>query len=212
MVAAGRAPNIESLNLESAGIEVGRRGVSVDDHLRTANHRVFAVGDVASRWQFTHAADALARIALQNAFFLGRKRESALAMPWCTYTDPEVAHVGLYEREAKERGLAVQTFTVPLAEVDRAVLDDEAEGFARIHVGKRGKILGGTLVSAHAGETISELSLAITAGLSMADLARTIHPYPTQAEALKRAADAWSRARLTPRTKGLLQRFIRWRR
>ena len=210
LVAAGRAPNLEGLGLDLAGVAVTRRGVQVDDHLRTSNPRVFAVGDVASRWQFTHAADALARIALQNAFFFGRKRESALTMPWCTYTDPEIAHVGLTAPEAQAQG--AQTFTVPLAEVDRAILDGETEGFARLHVDKKGRILGGTLVSRHAGETIGELSLAITAGLSMADLAKTIHPYPTQAEALKRAADAWSRTRLTPRVRGLLQFMIRMHR
>ena len=210
LVAAGRAPNVEGLGLDLAGISVAKRGVQVDDHLRTTNPRVFAVGDVASRFQFTHAADALARIALQNAFFFGRKKESALVMPWCTYTDPEIAHVGLTAREAQERG--AQTFTVPLAEVDRAVLDGETDGFARLHAGKGGRILGGTLVSRHAGETIGEVSLAITAGLSMADLASTIHPYPTQAEALKRAADAWSRTRLTPRVQGILKRLIRMRR
>ena len=212
LLAAGRTPNVQGLGLEQAGVAAGPKGVLVDDHLRTKNARVFAVGDVASRWQFTHAADALARIALQNAFFFGRKKESALAMPWCTYTDPEVAHVGLYEEEARARGLVVQTFTVQLAEVDRALLDGEAEGFARVHVGKGGRILGGTLVSSHAGESISELSLAITAGLSMADLAKTIHPYPTQAEAWKRAGDQWSRTRLTPRAKGILQALIRLRR
>ncbi len=212
LLAAGRAPNVEGLGLEEAGIAFAEKGVAVDDHLRTTNRRVFAVGDVASRWQFTHAADALARIALQNAFFFGSKKESALAMPWCTFTDPEIAHVGLYQHEARERGLEVQTFTVPLEEVDRAVLDGETEGFARIHADKRGRILGGTLVSRHAGESISELSLAITAGLSMSDLAKTIHPYPTQAEALKRAADQWSRTRLTPRAKSVLRAIIRMRR
>ena len=210
LVAAGRAPNLEGLGLDLAGVAVTRRGVQVDDHLRTGNPRVFAVGDVASRFQFTHAADALARIALQNAFFFGHKKESALTMPWCTNTDPEIAHVGLTGQEARAQG--AQTFTVPLAENDRAILDGETEGFARLHAGKKGRILGGTLVSRHAGETIGELSLAITAGLSMADLAKTIHPYPTQAEALKRAADAWSRTRLTPRVSGILKRLIRMHR
>jgi pyruvate/2-oxoglutarate dehydrogenase complex dihydrolipoamide dehydrogenase (E3) component len=212
LLAAGRTPNVEGLSLEKARIAAGKQGVQVDDHLRTNNRRVFAVGDVASKYRFTHAADALARIALQNAFFFGRKRESALAMPWCTYTDPEVAHVGLYEDEARKLGHAVETFTVPLAEVDRAILDGETAGFARIHAGRKGRILGATLVSRHAGESIGELSLAIAAGLSMADLARAIHPYPTQAEAWKKAADAWNRTRLTPRARRLLEAIVRWRR
>ncbi len=212
LLAAGRAPNVEGLNLDEAGVRYRKKGVEVDDHLRTTNPRIYAVGDVASKYQFTHAADALARIALQNALFFGRKKQSGLVMPWCTYTDPEVAHVGLYQQEARERGLEVETFTVPLEEVDRAVLDGETNGFARIHVGKRGRILGATLVSRHAGESIGELSLAITAGVSMASLARTIHPYPTQAEAWKRAADAWNRGRLTPRARRVLERIVRWRR
>ncbi|GAC1342875.1 MAG: mercuric reductase [Myxococcales bacterium] len=209
LVAAGRAPNVEGLLLEKAGVAAGKKGVEVDDHLRTRNPRVYAVGDVASHFQFTHAADALARITLQNALFFGRKRASALVMPWCTYTDPEVAHVGLFEEEARARGLFVETFTVPLHEVDRALLDGEAEGFARVHAGRKGRILGATLVSRHAGESIGELSLAIAAGLSMADLARTIHPYPTQAEAWKRAADAWNRQRLTPRARAFLRGLLR---
>ncbi len=212
LIAAGRAPNVDGLGLEQAEVAFTKRGVQVDDHLRTTNPRVFAVGDVASRYQFTHAADALARIALQNALFFGRKRESALVVPWCTYTDPEVAHVGLYEHEAKERGIAVETITVRLDDVDRAVLDGETEGFARVHVGPKGRVLGATLVARHAGESIGELSLAITAGLSMADLAKTIHPYPTQAEAWKRAADEWNRKRLTPRAKRFLSAVIGWRR
>ena len=212
LVAAGRAPNVEGLGLEEGSVAYGKKGITVDDHLRTTNSRIYAVGDVASKYQFTHAADALARIALQNALFFGRKRESALVMPWCTYTDPEVAHVGLYEQQARARGIDVQTFTVPLKEIDRAVLDGETEGFARVHVGKKGRILGATLVSRHAGESIGELSLAITAGLSMGDLAGTIHPYPTQAEIWKRAADAWNRGRLTPRAKSLLRSIVRWRR
>ena len=212
LVAAGRAPNVEGLDLEKGHVAFGKKGVTVDDHLRTTNARVFAVGDVASKYQFTHAADALARIALQNALFFGRKRESALVMPWCTYTDPEVAHVGLYEGEARERGTFIQTITIPLAEIDRAILDGETEGFARVHLGKKGRVLGATLVSRHAGESIGELSLAITAGLSMSDLAATIHPYPTQAEVWKRAGDAFNRGRLTPRAKSFLERIVRWRR
>src|SRR5919106_1519933 len=119
-----------------------------------------------------------------------------------------MAHVGLYEKQARDRGYEVQTFTTPLHEIDRAILDGETEGFARVHVDRRtGRILGATLVARHAGESISEMSLAITAGLRIGDIARTIHPYPTQAEAWKRVGDASQRARLTP---GLRQFFRRW--
>ena len=211
LLAAGRVPNVEGLELERAGIAWSRQGVQVDDRLRTTNPRVYAVGDVAARWQFTHLADAQARIALQNALFFGRKRASALVVPWCTYTDPEVAQVGLTAEELQKRAARHQTFTVPLSEVDRALLDGETDGFARLHADRRGKVLGATLVSRHAGETIGELSLAMTAGLSLGDLARTIHPYPTQAEALKRAGDLWMRSRLTPRAKRLLSALVRLR-
>ena len=212
LLAAGRLPNVEGLDLERAGIAWSKQGIQVDDRLRTTNPRVYAVGDVAARWQFTHLADAQARIALQNALFFGRKRASALVVPWCTYTDPEVAHVGLTPHDLQERGTQHTTFTVPLTEVDRALLDGETEGFARLHADRRGKILGGTLVARRAGESIAEVALAMTAGLSMRDLARTIHPYPTQAEALKRVADLWMRSRLTPRAKRLLSTIVRLRR
>ena len=133
----------------------------------------------------------MARIVLQNALFFGRKKAGALIIPWCTYTDPEVAHVGLYEKEAQDLGFDVVTLSAPLKEVDRAVLDGETEGFARVHVEKKnGRILGATMVAGHAGEMIGELAVAITAGLSIDAISKTIHPYPTQAEAWKRLGDA----------------------
>jgi pyruvate/2-oxoglutarate dehydrogenase complex dihydrolipoamide dehydrogenase (E3) component/uncharacterized membrane protein YdjX (TVP38/TMEM64 family) len=202
LVAAGRAPNVDGLGLEAAGVEYDARGVHVDDRLRTTNRRIYAAGDVASRWQFTHTADALARIVLQNALFFPTRKASALTVPWCTYTSPEVAHVGLYEREARERGLDTHTITVPLEEVDRAVLDGETEGFFRVVIDrKRGTILGATLVAAHAGDMMSEVSVAMAAKLSLGAVGNVIHPYPTQAEVIKKAADALNRTRLTPRVK-----------
>jgi pyruvate/2-oxoglutarate dehydrogenase complex dihydrolipoamide dehydrogenase (E3) component len=213
LIAAGRAPNVEGLNLDTAGIEYDRNGVRVDDELRTTNRRVLAAGDIASRFQFTHAADAMARVVIQNALFFGRKKASALVIPWATYTDPEVAHVGIDEREATRRGAAVVTLTVELADVDRAVLDGETDGFARVHADARtGHILGATLVAAHAGEAIGEIALAMTAGLKLGTLSRTIHPYPTHAEVWKKLGDAWNRSRLTPRVKSILQTVMRWRR
>ena len=135
LVAVGRAPNVEGLGLEDVGVAHDTRaGVAVDDRLRTTNPRIYAAGDVCSAHKFTHNSDAQARIVIQNALFLGRARTSALTLPWCTYTDPEVAHVGLSEREAAARGIAVRTFVQELADVDRAVLDGEAEGFVKIHV------------------------------------------------------------------------------
>jgi pyruvate/2-oxoglutarate dehydrogenase complex dihydrolipoamide dehydrogenase (E3) component len=213
LVAVGRRPNVEGLGLERAGVAHDAAGVQVDERLRTTNRRIYAAGDVCPSYKFTHAADAMARIVVQNALFFGQKKASALVIPWTTYTDPEIAHVGLYERQAREQCIDVATFTVPLGEVDRAVLDGDTEGFARVHAERRsGKILGATLVSRHAGEMIGEMSLAITAGLTLGDVARTVHPYPTQAEAWKRLGDLWSLTRLTPRLRRLSARLLALRR
>jgi pyruvate/2-oxoglutarate dehydrogenase complex dihydrolipoamide dehydrogenase (E3) component len=214
MAHAGRVPNVEGLNLETAGVRHDRKeGVWVDDRLRTTNPNVFAAGDVCSRFKFTHAADAMARIVIQNALFKGRARASALTVPWCTYTDPEVAHVGLYEHEAEERGLAIRTFTQELREVDRAVLDGEDDGFVKVIVGARGDtILGATVVAAHAGDLIAELTLAMVGRLGLRAIANTIHPYPTQAEAIKKVGDAYNRTRLTPVVKWLFEKWLSWSR
>ena len=209
LVAAGRAPNVEGLGLEAAGVGYREGGVVVDDRLRTSNPRVFAVGDVSSRLRFTHNSDFQARIAIPNALFFGRARASRLVMPWCTYSSPEVAHVGLSERDAREAGYAVETLSVPLAEVDRAVLDGETEGFFRVHL-KRGtdRILGATLVAEHAGEMIGEIGVAIVNGVGLGGIGRAIHPYPTQAEVFRKAADTWRRGKLTPRGRKVLDLFF----
>lgn len=199
LVAAGRAPNIKDLDLEAAGIRAGADGVQVNDRLQTTNPRVFAAGDVASPYKFTHAADAMARIVVQNALFFGRRRVSALVIPWCTYTFPEVARVGEID------GRAV---TIPLGEVDRAVLDDETEGFVRVHHA-RGRIRGCTIVAPHAGELIGHVSHAIREGGTLSDLSATIFPYPTYAEALRKAGDAHRRSLLTPAAKWLLRKYFR---
>jgi pyruvate/2-oxoglutarate dehydrogenase complex dihydrolipoamide dehydrogenase (E3) component len=211
LVAAGRAANIERLDLARAGIHAGPHGVVVDDRLRTSNRRVYAAGDVCSRFQFTHVADASARIVIQNALFFGRRRASALTIPWCTYTDPEVAHVGLSAEDAEKRRPDVQTISVPLSDVDRAVLDDEAQGFVRVHH-DRGRLLGCTIVGAHAGEMIGQASDAIARGATLNDFSSTIYAYPTQVEALKKAGDAYRRSRLTPGVRRSLERYFRFTR
>lgn len=214
LVGVGRAPNVAGLDLERAGIAYDpQQGVTVDERLRTTNRRVFAAGDICFPYKFTHTADALARILIANALFMGRQKTSALVVPWCTYTDPEVAHVGMSAKEAAAKGLDVTTLTVPLAEVDRALLDGESEGFARVHLQKgTDTILGATIVARHAGEMINELSLAMTAGVGLSAIGRTIHPYPTQAEAVKKLADAYNRTRLTPLVKRLLTTWLKWQR
>jgi pyruvate/2-oxoglutarate dehydrogenase complex dihydrolipoamide dehydrogenase (E3) component len=214
LVGVGRQPNVEELGLERVGVEYDpRQGIRVDDRLRTTNPRIFAAGDCCMAWKFTHAADAAARIVVQNALFFGRKKLSSLVMPWCTYTDPEVAHVGLQEHEARAQGLEVETFKIPLEQVNRAVTDGEVEGFVKIHVKKGSdRILGATVVSAHAGESISEITLAMVGGLGLGKFNDVIHPYPTQAEGIKRAAGAYTRTRLTPGVKRAFERFLAWRR
>ena len=211
-VGVGRAPNVENLNLEAAGVKYNKRGVLVNDHLQTTNSRIYGAGDVCMRWKFTHAADAAARIVIQNALFLGRKKLSALTMPWCTYTDPELAHVGMYEREAREKGLEVDQFVRPLSEVDRGIIDGET-GFVKVLV-KKGtdQILGATIVARHAGEMISEISLAIVGGIGLKTLSNVIHPYPTQTEAIRQTADAYNRTRLTPFVKKLFSTWLAWTR
>ncbi len=216
LVGAGRAPIVDGLDLERAGVAYdARRGVTVDDHLRTTNPRIYACGDVCMDWKFTHAADFAARLVIQNALFFGRKRLSALHMPWCTYTDPEVAHVGLYEREAAARGIAVDTHVRPLHEVDRAIVDGEEEGFVKVLTRKgTGEILGATLVARHAGDMISELTLALVARVGLGTLAGVIHPYPTQAEAIRQVGDIYNRTRLTPVVKRAFAALLalrRWR-
>ena len=213
LIGAGRAPNVEGLNLESVGVEYNKQGIVVDDNLRTSNPRIYAAGDICMDYKFTHTAAAAARIVIQNALFWGRKKLSALTVPWCTYTDPEIAHVGLYEKDAGDRGIPVETFTRAFSEVDRAVIDGEDEGLVKVHV-KKGtdKILGATIVARHAGEMISEITLAMVGNVGLGTVAGVIHPYPTQAEALKQVADAYNRTRLTPLLKNLFTRLLAWQR
>jgi len=214
LAGAGRAPNVEDLNLEIVGVKYDKReGVEVNEHLQTTNPRIYAAGDICLKYKFTHTADATARMVIQNALFGGRKKLSALTIPWCTYTDPEIAHVGMYERDAEEKGIAVDTFVRPFNDVDRAIADGEEEGFVKIHV-KKGtdKILGATIVARHAGEMLNEITLAIVGNLGLGTLANVIHSYPTQAEAVKQAADAYNRTRLTPFVKKLFTLWLAWRR
>lgn len=218
LVGVGRTPNVEAIGLEAVGIEYDGNGIKVNERLQTTNPRVFAAGDVCSRYKFTHAADAMAQIVIQNALFphplsLGYASVESLLMPWCTFTKPEVAHVGIYEKEAKEKGIEIETYTYKLGEVDRAVLDGEDEGFARIHIQKgTDKIVGVTIVAAHAGEMISEFSVAMKAGAGAKTIAGTIHPYPTQAEANKKVVNLWRKAHFTQRTKNLLMKWFVWMR
>lgn len=209
LVAAGRIPNIEGLNLEAAGVDYHRRGVTVNDRLQTTSPKIFAAGDICSPFQFTHSADAMAKIVIQNALFFGRKKTSDLVMPWATYTSPEIAHVGMTSKQAADKGDDVITYSAQMSEIDRAILEEETEGFARLYVERKsGRIMGATMVSPHAGESIGEMALAITSGLKISAVGAAIHPYPTQAEIWKRLANAHLKESFTPLIARIFKGFL----
>jgi pyruvate/2-oxoglutarate dehydrogenase complex dihydrolipoamide dehydrogenase (E3) component len=210
LVAAGRAANVESLDLGAAGIAVGSNGVVTDDFLQTTNRRVLAAGDVCGRLQFTHAADAMARIVVQNALFPVRRKASRLTIPWCTYTDPEVAHVGIGPEPAS-RARQVQTLTVPFAEIDRAIIDEDPRGFIRVHH-RGGRLLGCTIVGTSAGELIAYASDGVARHATLTAWASAIVPYPTRADVFRKAGDAYRRERLTPGIRRWLERYFRFTR
>lgn len=214
MVGAGRAPNVTNLGLEEAGVEYDTRtGIAVNDNLRTSNPNIYAAGDCCMMHKFTHAADAAAQIVIQNALFGGKKKLSALNMPWCTYTEPEIAHVGIYEHDARDKGIDTDSYKFSMNENDRALAEGEAEGFVKVVV-KKGtdRILGATIVASHAGEMINEISVTMAAGMGLGKIGSVIHPYPTQSEAIKRTAGLYNQTRLTPFVSGLLRRWLQWSR
>lgn len=194
-------------------MQYDKKGVRVSERMQTTNPRIYAAGDICSPYQFTHAADFMARIVIQNALFKGRRKSTSLVIPWCTYTSPEIAHVGLYEHQAREKGVETDTFVQDLGDVDRAILDGEDDGFVKVHV-KTGtdKIVGATIVARHAGDLISEITLAMTHGLGLQKIGSTIHPYPTQAEAIRKLGDQFNRTRLTPFVKRLFEKWMAWTR
>jgi len=205
LVATGRLPNTENLGLDQVGVQTDpRRGILVNEYMQTSNPIIYAAGDVAMEHKFTHAAAAAAKIVIQNALFYGRKKITDLKMPWCTYTDPEIAHVGLYEHDAAAKGIAIDTFTIHFDENDRAMADGEEEGFVKVYT-KKGtdKILGATIVARQAGDMINEITLAMVAGIGLKTIGEVIHPYPTQAEAIARVAGLYNRTRLTPTARKL---------
>jgi pyruvate/2-oxoglutarate dehydrogenase complex dihydrolipoamide dehydrogenase (E3) component len=209
LVAAGRLPNVEALQLEAARVAYDTRGVVVDERMRTSNPRVYAIGDVCSRFKFTHVADAQARLVVQNALFFGRGKSSRLIVPWCTYTSPEVAQVGITAEHAAARS-DVDTITVPMHEIDRARLDGQTDGFLRLHLRRDSdQILGATLVCEHAGDILTQITTALVNRLGLSALGKAIYPYPTLAEAIRKAADAHRRQRLTPAKRKVFALFFR---
>lgn len=209
-ISGSRVPYVEGLNLAAAHVDYDEGGVMVNDRLRTTNSHVFAAGDVCSQYKSSHAADAQARIVIANALFFSGQRMSSLLIPWCTYTDPEIARVGIGETHPRCKLCLVAD--LPFKSNDRAVLDGQEEGMLRIYHDRRGGILGATLVAAHAGEIIGEIVVAMRHRARLGSLASDIHPYPTQSEILKRAGDTYRRTLLTPPVISLLRSIMKWRR
>ena len=213
LVAVGRAPNTHGLNLDAVDVRHNHAGVEVNDYLQTSNPRIYAAGDICSKFKFTHAADFQARIVIQNALFaigpFGRKRAGDLVIPWATYTSPEVAHVGMHAQDADQAGIAIDTYVQEFCEVDRAMLEGREEGYVKV-ITKRGtdRILGATIVSENAGDLISEITVAMKNKIGLAGIGATIHPYPTQAEAIRKLGDQFSRTKLTPTSTKILN-FLR---
>ena len=212
LVSTGRSPNVDGLGLETAGVDFDQRqGVQVNPYMQTANPKIYAVGDVCMAYKFTHAADAVARIVARNALFPGKSKADGLIIPWCTYTDPEIAHVGMTPMQALEKQIEIDTYRCDFSEVDRAVLDGEEDGFVKIHVNKgTDKIIGATIAARHAGDMINEITIAMTHKIGLGKLSGVIHPYPTQAEAIRKTADAYNRTRLTPTKKKIISLVIKW--
>ena len=211
LVSVGRVPNVDGLGLAEAGVRYDpRAGVQVDGYLRTTNPRIYAAGDICLRLKFSHTAEAAAKVVLQNALLLGRRRFDSLVIPWTTFTDPEVAHVGAYAEGAEQRGVQVETFMERFENVDRAILEGEEEGFAKIHVRKgTDEIIGATIVARKGGEMINEITMAMQYKIGLAKLADVVHPYPTEAEAIKHCADKALKARLTPKTRGAIKKWLK---
>jgi len=207
LLAVGRCPMMKALNLEAAGVKYTANAVEVNDYLQTSQPHIYAAGDIANRLKFTHTADYTARVVIRNILmpfqFLRQKVEWSV-VPWCTYTDPEVAHIGLGEKEAQQKKIEYDLFVVSLQDVDRAVVESEDAGFAKVLTEKGSdKILGATIVAPHAGDLLHEFVLAMSAKIGLGKIASMIHAYPTFAELARKAGDKYNKTRLTPRAKNI---------
>lgn len=210
LVATGRRPNTEDMGLEAAGVATERGWVTVDSKLRTSQKHIFGAGDVTGGYLFTHVADHEARTVVQNALFPVRSKINYDVIPWCTYTEPELAHVGLTEAEARDRyGSAVSAHTYDFAGLDRAIAERAAVGCTKIVTGKGGVILGGHILGSNAGTMIAEIALAMKAGIKLGTISSLVHPYPTMSEGIRRAADAYRRSQLTGWKKSLLDTALK---
>ncbi len=208
LVAAGRKMNIDDLGLDAAGIAVEKGRIVSDARLRTTQKHIYVCGDAAGALQFTHVAEHHAGVVLRNAIFRLPAKAQTKNIPWCTFTEPELARVGLSESEAKAQNVAYRTYTFPFEENDRARAESEIEGMAKIVTDPKGRLLGAAIVGAHAGELIAEYALAIAKGMKAADLSGVIHTYPTFAQINRRVADQRMKEGLTPSRKRWIQRIF----
>jgi pyruvate/2-oxoglutarate dehydrogenase complex dihydrolipoamide dehydrogenase (E3) component len=211
LVAAGRSANTEDLGLEAAGVALANGRVQVDARLRTSNPCIYACGDVIGRFPFTHMAEHQAGVVLRNALFRFPAKAETRVVPWCTFTDPELARVGLSEDEARARNLPHAVYRFPFADLDRAQAEGETAGLVKLVADPRGRLLGAAILGPQAGELIHEYVLALTHRMKLSDISRTIHVYPTLAQANRRAADLAFKAALTPGRKRLLRWLFRLR-
>lgn len=211
LISAGRRPNVDGLGLDAVGVALDERGVRTTPSCRTTVPSIWAIGDVAGRHLFTHWANYQARIVLRNTLFPGSSSCDFDTVPWTTFTDPEVARVGLSETEARARGIPYRVFRAPFDDNDRAICEGDSEGFVKVlTAGRSGKILGAAVVHAHAGELLAELTLAMTHGLPLSKLSGTIHVYPTLSEVNRAVGDDYMRTKLRPWLRAALARVFAW--
>lgn len=192
LLATGRTANVDGLNLDAAGIETSRRGITVDDRCRTNQKHIYAVGDVTGRYQFTHMSGHMAKVAVTNAILKMPATIDSDHVPWATYTEPELAHVGARESDLEESDVSHRTYRFPFSKLDRAITEGETEGLIKVHVKDlTGKILGASVLGAHAGELITSFAIAMRNGVTLRNIGDTIHPYPAWGEGVRRVADQW---------------------
>ncbi len=211
LAATGRRPNTESLHLAAAGVEANEQGIIVDDRCRTTRKNIFACGDVTGKYLFTHMAEHTAKVAVMNAILRIPSRVDDRRVPWCTFTDPELAHVGFGEEELRKRGDSFRVYRFPFSKLDRAITESESAGVVKVWASKRGKILGASILGANAGEMIAEYALAMKVKAGLGEISATIHPYPTYALGNRRAADIFANQVLTPSRVTWIQRLFRLR-